>query len=712
MKETRLHTCMLCEAVCGIKVEVDGDRVTAVRGDPDDPFSRGHVCPKVAAIDDIRTDPDRILAPLRRDGDRHVEVSWDRALDEAAEQIVRIQKEHGRHSVAVYLGNPVAHTYSGLMFMMLLSKMLRTHSRFSASSVDQLPQMVAAWSLFGHQLLMPVPDVDRTDFFLILGANPVVSNGSIMTAPGIADRIKAIRARGGRVVVIDPRRTETAELAGEHHFIRPGTDALLLFAMVHVIFAERLARLGRFAAFTDGVDALERAARDFSPEAVAPATGIAADTIRELARSFAKAPKAACYGRVGTSTQEFGSVASWLVYVLNLVTGHLDEVGGSMFTTPAADMVDVTARSGQTGHYARWKSRVRGLPEFGGELPVAVLSEEIETPGDGQIRALITFAGNPVLSTPNGGRLERALAKLDFMLSIDIYKNETTRHAHIILPTTFGLERDHFDLALNIYAVRNAARHAAAIFPPAGKTRHDWEILADLASRIDRKRGGGWRSFIPRSSDLARRIGPRRALDLLLRFGPHRLSLRALEKQPHGIDLGALRPEQLPRRLFTRTKRIDIAPALFLDQVPVLAKRLTRSAPPEERLELISRRQLRSNNSWMHNSLRLVKGRERCTLLMHPDDAAARGIADGAEVSVRSSVGAVVAKAEISDEMARGVVSLPHGWGHDRRGIDLRIASAHAGASVNDLTEELSVDAISGNASFSGVHVAVEAVRP
>jgi len=383
-----------------------------------------------------------------------------------------------------------------------------------------------------------------------------------------------------------------------------------------------------------------------------------------------------------------------------------------MFTTPAADMVDVTARSGQTGHYARWKSRVRGLPEFGGELPVAVLSEEIETPGDGQIRALITFAGNPVLSTPNGGRLERALAKLDFMLSIDIYKNETTRHAHIILPTTFGLERDHFDLALNIYAVRNAARHAAAIFPPAGKTRHDWEILADLASRIDRKRGGGWRSFIPRSSDLARRIGPRRALDLLLRFGPHRLSLRALEKQPHGIDLGALRPEQLPRRLFTRTKRIDIAPALFLDQVPVLAKRLTRSAPPEERLELISRRQLRSNNSWMHNSLRLVKGRERCTLLMHPDDAAARGIADGAEVSVRSSVGAVVAKAEISDEMARGVVSLPHGWGHDRRGIDLRIASAHAGASVNDLTEELSVDAISGNASFSGVHVAVEAVRP
>jgi len=703
---------MLCEAVCGIKVEVDGPRVLSVRGDPDDPFSRGHVCPKVAAIDDVRNDPDRILAPLRREGDRHVEVSWDAALDEAAERIARIQDEHGRHSVAVYLGNPVAHTYSGQLYATVFSKALHTHSKFSATSVDQLPQMIAAWALFGHQMLIPIPDVDRTDFFLILGANPAVSNGSIMTAPGIADRIKKIRARGGRVVVIDPRRTETAELAGEHHFIRPGTDALLLFAMIHVVFEERLAALGRFAAFTDGVDALERAARDFPPEAVAEVTGIGAGAIRELARAFARTPRAACYGRVGTSTQEFGSLASWLVVALNLVTGHLDEVGGAMFTTPAVDAVDAMARVGQKGHYARWKSRVRGLPEFGGELPVAALAEEIEAPGDGQIRALITFAGNPVLSTPNGGRLERALAKLDFMLSIDIYKNETTRHAHLILPTSFGFERDHYDVALNTFGVRNAARYATAIFEPAGKTRHDWQILGELTSRLDRKRKSARPSFIPRGSDVMLRLGPRRIMDVMLRLGPHRLSLRKLEKKsPHGIDLGALRPAQLPGRLFTKERRLDVAPALYLDQVPLLVARLARPRT-SERLELIGRRQLRSNNSWMHNSLRLVKGRERCTLLMHPADAAARGIAHGEDASVTSSVGAVVAKVEISDEMAPGVVSLPHGWGHTRPGTDLKIASAHPGVSLNDLTEELTVDGISGNAGFSGVRVAVEGIRP
>src|SRR5712671_585803 len=700
----RLHTCMLCEAVCGLAVEMDGATVKSVRGDADDPFSRGHICPKAAAIADVQGDPDRILEPQRREGGRWQPVSWAAALEEAGSRLAEVQRNHGRNAVAVYLGNPTVHSYSALLATPFFNRAMGTRSRFSATSVDQLPHMLAALEMFGHQLLLPVPDVDRTGFFLMLGANPLASNGSLMTAGGISRRLEELRNRGGKLVVVDPRRTETAEIADQHLAIRPGTDALLLLSLLYVIFEEQRANLRHLAAITDGLDALREAAGRFPPERVAEHTGIPALAIWELARAFATAPAAVAYGRVGACTQQFGGLAAWLVVALNAVTGNLDREGGFMFTTPAADLVALATRTGDRGHFGRWRSRVRGLPEFGGELPAATLAEEIDTEGDGRIRALVTFAGNPVLSTPNGARLERALSGLEYMVSIDLYRNETTRHANLLLPTSFGFERDHYDLVFYALAVRNAARYVKALVPAPEGVRGDFEVLIDLALSLRRHGGGRRGRMLGAMLRAARAVGERRLLDLLLRFGPHRLSLRKLEQNPHGIDLGPLRP-QLPGRLCTKDKRFHLAPEIFLRDLERLEAHLAQS--PAD-LVLIGRRALRSNNSWMHNSLRLVKGPPGCVLLMHPDDAAERGLQAGARVRVESRVGSVEVPVGVTADVARGVVSLPHGWGHTRKGAALGVASAHAGASFNDLTDEQAVDALSGNAIFSGVPVRVK----
>ena len=693
MPETRLHTCVLCEATCGITVQLEEGRVTGIRGDRDDPFSRGHVCPKAAALPDVMNHPDRIREPMRRIGDRWEPVSWDEALAEAADRITAIQRTHGRNAVGMYVGNPAVHGHGAILGIPLLSKALGGRSRFSATSVDQLPQMLAALEMFGHQLLFPVPDVDRTGFLLVLGANPIASNGSLMTAPGIAHRLSALRARGGRLVVVDPRRTETAAVADRHVAVRPGGDAALLLGILHVLFAERLDRPGRLADFTDGLDRLREIAARHAPERVAARAGVAPDEIRSLAREFAASPTAVCYGRVGISTQEFGGIASWLVNALNLVTGNLDRAGGAMFTTPAADVVALNARLGSLGSFGRFRSRVRGLPEFGGELPVATLAEEIETPGDGRIRGLITFAGNPVLSAPNGRRLDRALAGLEFQVAIDLYRNETTRHAHLILPPTFGLERDHYDLVFNGVAVRNVARYVKAVVAPPPGVRDDWDILLGLAFALRARGGGGRRRNLGTTLRVARALGPRRILGLLLRFGPHPLSIGTLERAPHGVDLGPLQP-RLPGRLFTPDRRIRLVPQVFEEDLARLDAAL--DAVPVARsgdLLLIGRRRLRSNNSWMHNVARLVKGPVACTLMVHPEDAAARGLASGGEARVRSRVGEIRVPVEVTEEVGRGVVCLPHGWGH---------------ASFNDLADDGRVDALCGNADFSGVPVTVE----
>ncbi|MDB5212745.1 MAG: Oxidoreductase, molybdopterin-binding protein [Myxococcaceae bacterium] len=722
---THFRACNLCEAMCGLRIEAEGDRVTSIRGDEEDPLSRGYLCPKAFALKDLHEDPDRLRTPMRRVGAgesaRWEPLGWDEALDEAARGLSRAQAAHGRDAVGTYLGNPNVHNTGAVLFAPMFGRALRTKNRFSATSVDQLPSMLASYWMLGHQLLLPVPDVDRTAHFLILGANPLASNGSLMTAPNMKGRIDAILARGGRVVVIDPRRTETAARADEHVFIRPGTDALLLLAMLHVVL-EKKPSMGRLAAFTDGIDELEKAAKDATPERAAAPTGIPAATIRRLAEDFARAPSAVAYGRVGTSTQPFGTLCQWLINALNIVTGNFDREGGAMFPKPALDPLLLASGLGvPRGSYGRWKSRVRGLPEFAGELPVAALAEEILTPGEGRIRALVTIAGNPVLSTPNGGRLDEALASLDFMIAIDPYLNETTRHANLILPPPSPLERIHYDVVFHLLAVHETARFAPALFDKGPDARHDWQILLGLARRIEAAKGTrrGFQSALKLRALEA--LGPETILDVGLRLGPHGprlspprvgMSLRKLKKAPHGVDLGPL-TASLPKRLFTKEKRIRLAPPPLLEDLA----RLWKAFPARESVEgengkgllLVGRRHLRDNNSWMHNSKQLMAGKPRCTLFINPEDATRLGLTTGGEALVRSRVGEVKVPITVTDDMMPGVVSLPHGYGHARSGVKLGVAAAHAGVSINDLTDEQVLDDLSGNAAFSGVEVTVEA---
>jgi anaerobic selenocysteine-containing dehydrogenase len=693
--------------MCGIVIETEGGRVASIRGDEEDAFSRGHICPKAVALKDLHEDRDRLRKPVKRVGSEWKEISWSEAFTLATRELRAVQARHGNDALAVYLGNPTVHSVGASLFAPAFVRSLGTKNRYSATSVDQLPHHVAALWMFGHPLLIPIPDLDRTEFLLIFGANPAASNGSLMTAPDVAKRLKDIRARGGRVVLLDPRRTETAALADEHHFVRPGGDAFLVLALLQVIFAEGLANPGRIAAFSDGIEELKSIAARFTPERVAGHTGLAPDTIRELARSFAAAKRAVAYGRVGVSMQEYGGLACWLITALNAVTGRIDEEGGAMFTKPAIDLLRSGGTYGGRGRFNRWKSRVRGLPEFAGELPVAALAEEMDTPGPGQVRALVTHAGNPVLSTPNGGRLDRAIASLEYYVAIDFFINETTRHANLILPPTGPLERDHYDLVFHVLAIRNTAKYSPATFPKPEDTRHDWEILNELTARLAR---GSWWSRLRarvRAIGLAR-YKPRGLLARGLRQGPYadRLSMSALEQAPHGIDLGALAP-CLPQRLRTDDTRIRLAPPALVADVARLERALDAAPARNGHLELIGRRELRSNNSWMHNSERLVRGKRMCTLLMHPGDAATRGLADGAHVRVSSRTGVVEVELETSDTMMPGVVCLPHGWGHDRPGVQLSVARAHGGASINDLTDDARIDVLTGNAGFSGVAVEV-----
>jgi anaerobic selenocysteine-containing dehydrogenase len=726
------RSCNLCEAICGIEITVENQQRLNIRGDKDDPFSRGYICPKAVALQDFHFDRDRLRYPVRRTLTGWKRIEWDQAFDEVATNLKRIYAKYGKNSTATYLGNPNVHNYGALLFAPGFLRSLHTRNRFSATSVDQLAHHVAAYLMFGHQLLLPVPDLDRTNLFLMLGANPAVSNGSMMTAPGFSIRLRELRERGGKVILIDPRRNETARLADEHHFIRPGTDVFLLLALLQVVFEERLTRLNQLSSFTDGVEVVAGVVKDFSPERVQSVTGIDADEIRRLAREFASVESAVCYGRIGVSTQEFGGVCQWLINVLNVVTGNLDRTGGAMFPLPAFDPLSAPESIAPRGSYGRWHSRVRKLPEFAGELPVAALTEEILTPGEGQVKALVTLAGNPVLSTPNGRELDRALETLEFMVSIDPYINETTRHAHIILPPTSPLERGHYDIAFHLLAIRNTTKFSSALFERATDALHDWEILAELETRMEHKRPGG-----NLKRKLMRRFfGPERILDLGLRFGPYGakfnpfskgLTLKKVKAAVHGIDLGPLTP-CLPERLRTKNKVINLAPELFVKDIERVKSKFgllvaegfvepQRHRDKEAHREnghllLIGRRQLRSNNSWMHNSQRLVKGnplKARCTVIMHPDDAADRNLEQGKEALVKSRVGSITLPVELSDEIMRGVISIPHGWGHDREGNRLTVAQQHSGASINDLTDETNVDVICGTAAFNGTPVLVEA---
>src|SRR5215207_4483598 len=688
-ERTAFRTCPFCEATCGLAVTVRGDEVVKVRADAEDVFSHGFLCPKGVALHDLHDDPDRLRAPLvRGPGGELRPASWDEALGVVAARLPPLLDAHGRDAVAVYIGNPAAHGLAALLYGRALLKALGTKNVYSASTVDQRPKEISAALMFGTGLTIPIPDVDRTMHLLMLGANPLASNGSLMTAPDMRGRLRALRARGGKLVVVDPRRSRTAEEADEHHPIRPGTDALALFALVHVLFAEDLVRP---LALADGVADVEALAQPFSPEAVAPATGIAADAIRRMARELAAAERAAVYGRIGTTTQEFGTLASWLVDVLNVLTGNLDRPGGAMFPLAAAGQRNASGQPGRgrATQLGRWRSRVRGLPESLGELPVAALAEEIATPGDGQVRALITLAGNPARSTPNSRRMEQALDGLDLYVAIDIYVNESTRHADVILPAPSPLQRSHYDLALYQLAVRNVANYSPPVIALEPGQPDEWEtllrlagiaagqgVLADVgpiddlvAGELARREGADVEAIL---AAVAPRTGPARLLDILLRCGPYDLTLADLEAAPHGIDLGPLAP-RLPDVLRTPSGRIELAPGPIVADVERLRAALAREHDPDA-LVLVGRRQLRSNNSWMHNLPRLASGPERCTLHVHPDDAARLGLADGELAAVRSRTGAIQAPVEVTDHVMAGVVSLPHGWGHDAPGARLGVA--------------------------------------
>ena len=730
--------CPLCEACCGLDVQVDNGKVIAIRGQKTDVFSAGYLCPKGVALKDLHEDPDRLRTPLiKRDG-KFVEATWDEAFAEIDRRLTAVRTQHGPHSVAVSAGNPSGHKFGLILYFGRLLKALGTRNVFSASTLDQMPKQLSSGLMFGAWLSIPVPDIERCDYLLILGANPMASNGSLWTVPDFRGKARALRERGGQIVVVDPRRTETADVADRHVPIRPGGDAYLLLGMVHTLFAERLVRLGRLGDHVAGVAEVQAAVHTFTPEAVAARCGIAAETIRQLARDLARAERAAVYGRLGTCTQAYGSLSSWLIDVLNVLTGHLDEPGGAMFPKAAAFSVNTEGQpgSGRGIVTGRHRSRVSGAPEVFGELPTGCLAEEMETAGEGQIKAFISIASNPVLSAPNGARLATALDGLDFMLSLDIYLNETTRHADVILPGLSPLEDTHFDVALPQLAYRNAARYSHASVPrPKGHPR-EWETMVRLIA-IAQGKGAGidvnafddemlrrelQRQFGDQADAVMKaascHTGPERRLDIALRAGPYGdafgrkpdgLTLARLMDSPDGIDLGPLQP-RVPEMLRTPSGKIELAPPSLLDDVKRAAAGLQEPAPA---MVIVGRRQVRSNNSWMHNLPTLAKGPFRCTALLHPLDAQRLGLADGAMARIAGMSGTggkhIDAQVEISDEIMQGVVSIPHGWGHAMPGARMSVAAERPGVNMNTVLDESLRDPLSGNAVLGGVAVQVSA---
>ncbi len=707
--KTHFRTCNLCEAMCGIAIKVDDGVITSIKGDNDDSFSRGHICPKAIALKDLYEDPDRIRRPLQKVDGEWQELSWDDALDKVAARISSLQAEHGNDALGVYLGNPNVHNTGATLMSGGVLRALKTKNKFSATSVDQLPHHIVSWKLFGHQLRIPVPDIDNTDHFLMFGANPLASNGSIMSVADVKQRLKDVRKRG-KLVVVDPRRTATAELADAHHFVRPGSDVLVLLAMLNVLFSDKLVKLGTIAEHLDQdpMD-LESTFAAYNPEKVAALTGMSAEVIRGMVHDFCAASQPVMYGRLGVSVQEFGTLTQYLIMLFNILTGRLNSVGGLMFTKPA---VDILAQSGR-GNMGRFHSRVRGLPEFNGELPVATLAEEITTPGAGQIKGMMLIAGNPVISTPNGEQLDRAFEKLDLLVAVDFYINESSRHADFILPPVSPLEREHYDVIFNVLAVRNNARYAEALFPRPADGRHDWEILLGLQDRL--QPAHNMKEKLARKA--MQRMGPSGLLAVLLRKGPYGgganpfsgLSLSKLKKSPHGVDLGALQPAAAGGS-YHRDQKLHLETEFFLKDLTRVNTRFFNRNSGVDTFLLIGRRDVRSNNSWLHNSHRLVKGKDRCTALINPEDASHLNIEDGQWLRVSSRVGSIDLAAAVSDEMMPGVISIPHGWGHHRSGTQWQQAEAHAGVSVNDLTDEMHIDELSGNAVLNGVPVTVQAL--
>jgi anaerobic selenocysteine-containing dehydrogenase len=708
-KQTHYSTCTLCEAMCGIEVTTVERQILSIVGDKQNPFSEGHVCPKAMALKDLYDDPDRIRSPLEKTAEGWQEVSWDYALDKVANSLFDIQKQHGTESVATYLGNPNAHNMGSILYGPYFYRALKSHNRYSATSVDQLPHHIVSRKLFGHQSQIPIPDIDHTQHFMIIGGNPLASNGSIMTVPHIKRRLKAIQTRGGKVVVIDPKKSETADMSSEHHFIKPGSDALLMLAMLHTVFLNKRMDADKLIKFAPQLLEVEKYVAAYPASRVADLIGMTEQQIIGLVESFCDADSAVCYGRMGASVQAFGTLTQYLIMLFNMLTGNLDRPGGMMFTQPAADLLPHSGR----GSIANFHSRVRKLPAFAGEFPVSALSEEITTTGEGQIKAMVIGAGNPVLTTPNGTQLDKAFSGLDFVVAVDFYITETSRHANIILPPVTALERDHYDVVFHNFAVRNSTKFSPAIFTPETNSRTDWQIYLGLAERLDSLNGVPTDKY----QDLWEKQ-PKGVVDDLLRSGRYThngqpLSIELLIDTPHGIDLGPLIAD-LPEAIYHNDKKIDLSFDYFMPDLNRLDPYFFETAKSAvDSLQLIGRRHLKTNNSWLHNSRRMVRGTNnglsRCTAQIHPKDAAKFSIKDTQMIQVTSRVGQVKLPAEITEKIMPGVISIPHGWGHNKKGSRWQTAEQHAGVSVNDLTDEMVLDELSGNAVLNGVPVTIQA---
>lgn len=739
-RRTVHRVCPFCEATCGLAVEVEGDAIVGVRGDKEDPFSRGYICPKAYGLKELYHDPERLRRPVRRTAHGWEEITWEEAYDEVASRLVAIREQYGNDAIGMYTGNPVVHDLGALLYRPVLQRALGSRSMFNSSAIDTLPKIVQTGLMFGRHFptAVPVPDIDRTHYLLIIGANPVISHGSLMTMPDAPGRVKAVIERGGKVVVIDPRRTETAKIASEHHFIRPASDAAFLLALVHTLFEEDLVDLGGADGLVGGLDTVREIAAEFAPEAVADYCGIPPAEIRRIAREMAAAESAACYGRLGTCVQEFGTLASWGCDLVNLLTGNLDRPGGVMFTTPAAP-IDAALPKGKGFAIGRWKSRVSGQPEVGGMIPSSTMAEEMLTPGEGQVRAMILLMTNPVRSAANSAQLDEAFSRLDFLVAVDFYINETTRHAHIILPTPSPAEQANYEVGLYLLSVRNVAKWSWPVAPTPPGTPESWEVLSNISARLMglaevpakmvddfvlRHFAEGavgencpWPGLTVDEilAKLDGSVGPERIIDMLLRIGPYGdgfgrradgLTLAAVQAAVHGIDLGALQP-RLREIINTESGVIELAPATMTDDLARLRRHMGRHGGG---MVLIGRRDLRCSNSFMHNLPALVKGRDRCTLHVSPADAVRIGLAHGGSACITSRVGSLVAPVEVTDDLMPGVVSLPHGWGHDVGAARLSVAKAHAGVNTNVLTDDRAYDEASGTAVLFGTPVTVEPV--
>jgi anaerobic selenocysteine-containing dehydrogenase len=706
--------CRVCEPLCGMLATVEEGRLTKLRPDPDNPLSAGFACPKGIAMSDVQNDPDRVLHPLRRTPSGDFErVSWEVALTEIAIKLKRIRSRHGGDAVGWYMGNPGAFSYSQPLWSKGFLDALGSPHYYSAASQDVSNRFAASQMLYGSPFQVPIPDLKRTEMLLIVGANPLVSHGSVMSAPRVKDLLHAIPARGGRVVVVDPRRSETAR-AFEHLPITPDSDAWWLLSLLNVIFEEGLEDAVALDRQADGAEGLRRLAAGNTPEATEARTGIGAEATRALARDLAAAPRAAVYGRTGSCLGRNGTLVSFLLDALNVVTGNLDREGGAMFGDPPLDFEGIAHALG-LATYGKVRSRVGDLPEVLGSLPASLMAKEIITPGPGQIRALFVSAGNPVLSVPNGAELEAAIEQLDLCVAIDLYVSDTARHADFVLPATTMYEREDFPLPFLGLFTTPYIQMTDAVVEPAGEARQEWEIIEEISKRI---------GVVPSSVRLARilgragiRLSPQRLVDLLLRIGPQGdlfglrrggLSVSRLRRNPHGIVLD----EHLSGGVLgKKVRHRDLRVHLDVPEIRAEAERLAaqNGADPDFPLRLIGLRELRSHNSWMHNAALLMRGGREHAARIHPDDAAAAAIDDGATCRLGSAHGEIELTARVTDEVAPGTVAVPHGWGHNG---GWRTANAAGGANVNQLasSEPEDLERLAGMAFLNGIPVRLEAV--